>query len=315
MKRKILFFCFIFGFGFLFGQQANIILNSSHNGNLSYTYEARDYISMEQNFSYSPVGNNFFVARINEDMILPVAYAGDTINIDERILDYNLPVGTTAGSQSVSLTGAATYQVPLVIPPGTVGMEPGVSLVYSSQAGNGLLGYGWNLAGLSAISRAGHTIYHDGDIKGIDFNDDRFLLDGNRLIVTAGDYGAPLSEYFTETFNASKITAHGTAGDGPEYFIVETKDGKTIYFGNTPDSRFIAQGRTDVLVWNINRIEDRLGNYIEFEYHKEGQTQQWIKEIRYTGNGDMEPYNSIHFYYSERDDKQLRNWDIITFTI
>jgi len=305
MKRNILFFCFIFGFGFLFGQQANIILNSPHNGNQSYLYEARDYISMGQNFSYLPVGNNFFLARINEDIVLPVDYAGDPINIEERILDYNLPVGTTAGSQSVSLSGAATYQIPLVIPPGTAGMEPGVSLVYSSQAGNGLLGYGWNLAGLSAISRAGHTIYHDSDIKGVDFNDDRFLLDGNRLIVTAGDYGAPLSEYYTETFNASKITAHGTAGGGPEYFIVETKDGKTIYYGNTPDSRFIAQGRTDVLVWNINRIQDRLGNYIEFEYHKEGQTQQWIKEIRYTGNGDMEPFNSIHFYYSERDDKQL----------
>ena len=304
MKRRILFLFFVFGFYSLFGQQANITLNSPHNGNQSYLYEARDQINLKPNFSYSPVGNNTFIARIDEDMVLPIDYADNPINVDQRELNYNLPVGTTAGAHSVGLTGAATYQVPLVIPPGTAGMEPGISLVYNSQAGNGLLGYGWNLAGLSAISRAGHTIYHDNAVKGVNFDDDRFVLDGNRLIVISGDYGADDSEYYTEIFNASVITSYGTASGGPQYFIVKTKDGKTIEYGNTSNSRFIAQGKTDVLVWKINRIEDRIGNYIEFEYHQESPSQHWIKEIRYTGNGDMATYNRIHFYYSEREDKQ-----------
>ena len=37
--------------------------------------------------------------------------------------------GHTAGQFQVSETGAATYTVPLTVPPGTAGMEPKLSLL------------------------------------------------------------------------------------------------------------------------------------------------------------------------------------------
>ena len=51
-------------------------------------------------------------------------------------------VGSLQGIFEVDLSGAATYTVPLFIPPGTNGMQPSISMVYSSMAGEGVMGMG-----------------------------------------------------------------------------------------------------------------------------------------------------------------------------
>src|SRR5690349_17193886 len=62
-------------------------------------------------------------------------------------------VGKTQGTWSVSDNGAATYTIPMFTPPGTAGLTPGLAFVYSSNNGNGALGVGWGLSGLSRIER------------------------------------------------------------------------------------------------------------------------------------------------------------------
>jgi hypothetical protein len=39
------------------------------------------------------------------------------------------------------------------VPPGRAGIQPNLSLEYASGGGNGFVGVGWGLAGLSRISR------------------------------------------------------------------------------------------------------------------------------------------------------------------
>ena len=152
-----------------------------------------------------------------------------------------MPFGTTPGAAGVSPTGAATYQIPIHIPPGTAGIQPNISLVYNSQAGNGILGWGWNLKGLSAITRVPQTIYHDEQIGGIKLDDDdRFALDGNKLIMTNGvDYGDDLAEYHTTIETFSLVTSYGDIGGGPDWFEVKTKNGLIMEFGKTSNNTSI----------------------------------------------------------------------------
>src|ERR1700754_2589441 len=72
------------------------------------------------------------------------------------------PAMTVPGKFDVSATGAATYSIPIAVPPGTAGMAPSLSLDYSSQAGSGIVGMGWSLSGLPAITRCPQTVAQDG---------------------------------------------------------------------------------------------------------------------------------------------------------
>jgi hypothetical protein len=56
-------------------------------------------------------------------------------------------------SQEVTPWGSFTYKYPLKLPPGTNGMGPELALVYDSFSGNGILGMGFSIQGLSIITR------------------------------------------------------------------------------------------------------------------------------------------------------------------
>ena len=75
-------------------------------------------------------------------------------------LSQTLNVGIIGGTIDVTKMGAAIYSIPIITIPGTSGVEPALSVVYSSQSGHGIIGEKWHLSGLSFISREGQNIYH-----------------------------------------------------------------------------------------------------------------------------------------------------------
>ncbi len=210
-------------------------------------------------------------------------------------------VGITEGQLSVSLSGAATYSIPIAVPPGINGVVPQVSLVYNSQGGNGLAGYGWNTSGVSAITRIPRTKFHDGVVGGVNLDaNDRFALDGQRLIVkNNGVYGTANSEYETENFSNLKITAIGVsplgANYGPATFKVGYPDGSVAYYGNDTNSRSIA-------TWGISYWENPQGVRISYNYHDVSLANNnlTIEFIKYGTTGTIAPINQIQFVYKPR---------------
>ncbi|MES5484934.1 FG-GAP-like repeat-containing protein [Bradyrhizobium sp. INPA03-11B] len=216
--------------------------------------------------------------------------------------------GTMAlqGQFSVSQNGAGTYSIPIAVPPGTAGMAPTLSLQYSSQDGNSLLGMGWALAGLSSIVRCPRTLAQEGALGNVnDDANDRFCLDGQRLVAISGTYGADGTEYRTEIDTFSKIISHGTAGSGPAWFEVHTKSGQIMELGHTTDSLILAQGKTTARSWAVNKVSDVKTNYFTVTYTNDTANGQYYPGIiKYTGNAaaSVDPYNSVQFVYASRPD-------------
>ena len=70
-------------------------------------------------------------------------------------------VGKIADTYDVTPVGQFAYSIPLAVASGTGGMEPKLSIVYNSSNGTGLLGQGFDLQGLSIISRAPQNLFND----------------------------------------------------------------------------------------------------------------------------------------------------------
>jgi hypothetical protein len=208
------------------------------------------------------------------------------------------------GTFDVSETGAAVYTIRIAVPPGTAGLEPKLTLQYNSRSGNGLLGMGWSLGGLPAIVRCPKTIAQDGARGGINYDtNDRFCLEGERLVAISGTYGADGTEYRTEREGFSKIVSYGIAGTGPAWFKVWTKAGQILEFGNTADSRIEAQGKTTARLWTVNKVSDTAGNYLTVTYAEDNASGEYRpSRIDYTGNtgATVTPYASVRFVYETR---------------
>jgi hypothetical protein len=210
------------------------------------------------------------------------------------------------GSFSVGASGAATYSVPIAMPPGTAGMAPTLSLQYSSQGSNGIVGVGWSLGGLHTIGRCPRTMTQDGAIGGVNYDgNDRFCLDGQRLVAISGTYGSDGAEYRTEIDGYSKIVSHGTAGNGPAWFEMRTKAGQVIEFGHTADSQILAQGKTTARSWALNKVSDSKANYFTVTYVNDSANgQAYPSRVDYTGNAaaSLGTFNSVQFVYETRPD-------------
>jgi RHS repeat-associated protein len=219
-------------------------------------------------------------------------------------------VGVISGQFRVNEGGAATYTIPVTVAPGTAGVTPQLALAYSSHTGNGLLGKGWSLEGLGAISRCRQTLMQDRKALPISWNqDDRFCLNGARLLLVSGEYGEPESEYKTEVDSFVKVTAKGGTAGKPDYFLMEARDGSVTRFGGAGDDSsetkvYDSDGdvQTDkVLNWNISQFEDSVGNAIKF-FYSASRNYHRVAQIDYAFGAATTAGASVVFEYEDRRD-------------
>jgi RHS repeat-associated protein len=217
-------------------------------------------------------------------------------------------VGRTPGSFGVGAEGAANYSIPLWTPPGVNGIGANLALHYNSNRGNGLLGVGWSVGPLSAITRCAKTWAQDGTPAPVSLQtSDGYCLDGQRLRLredSPAGYGLANSTYRTELETFADVKAVGTAGNGPQSFTVRTKDGLTYQYGYTADSRIEAGGgaSSTVAIWAVNKIADRNGNSVQFTYEEDTVNGTYrIDRIDYPYTPLGSPYYQVDFVYQAAD--------------
>lgn len=245
--------------------------------------------------------------KIDEDAVYPPfhgLYGGP--NPDDKGC-----VGAIGGNLDVSSLGGAVYSIPIEVPAGINGMQPNLAITYNSQGGNGLLGWCWDLSGLSSITRTGKTLYHDNVMGGVTLDDenDRFLLDGQRLIEVA-DYGTQI-EYRTEQDGMARIMAYMNESDPSviDRFIIWQSDGTILEYGCTGDSRIEPQNESaHALCWLLNKVSDRDGNSIIYNYDElQSSGEFYLKSIDYTWNdlyntnSNYKPNFTVLLYYQTKE--------------
>jgi RHS repeat-associated protein len=182
------------------------------------------------------------------------------------------PFGLVTGEAAVGDKGQATYSYPLRFPLGRRGIEPKLTLAYSSESKNGSLGIGWELTGLSAIRRCTKTYATDGRVRPIRFDqEDRLCFDGMRLIevTPTRDHGGV--EFRLERDLGYRIVGRPSTEhrDDPAFdylsFTIELGDGRTAQLGGTADAQELHRDGK-VRGWRLNRWSDEFGNTMQVEY-------------------------------------------------
>ena len=179
-------------------------------------------------------------------------YVPNSISIDKTKAVGEIPI-----TSALSPSGAILYNVPVEVSPGVLGIQPQLSIAYNNQAGNGIMGVGWNISGLSSINRGNRNMYYDGKTQGIVMSkDDAFYLDGIRLI-KKNDTATEI-KYESEQGNI-KATAY-LNGTVVKYFNVFYPNGTKGTYGYTSNNS------TNYLEFPVTSFSDLYGNTITYSY-------------------------------------------------
>jgi hypothetical protein len=181
------------------------------------------------------------------------------------VLPGGLQAAEKASQQVSPFLGSFSYSVPLEVPP-FHGLEPRLTLAYSSEGRNGFLGVGWGLSGFSMIERAnpgrGTPTF---DTYGVP---DVYLLDGQELVPCQQGSVSPscTSGGTHSTKIESYLKVKATPSTNPTTWEVWGKDGTKTTFTSVftvPPSSWLPGG---TLRWGQTSTVDTYGNAVTYTW-------------------------------------------------
>ncbi len=242
---------------------------------------------------------------------------------------------------SATQSGEANINYPLTLPSGVSGMQPSLSVSYNSDSGNGWMGEGWNIVGLSSISvdmRWGTPTFTPGQ------ETELYSMDGEMLVYPDGylphrhnkvnpdgtfdttrqgrNASGPKTFYLRRNHDFTKIERFGSSPADYRWVVTSTNGTKTYYGGDQSTlvpNTILKNNNGNIIQWNVWKVEDVYLNNIIYEYKNQsinnftGDDQNlnagWvfhIDKIFYSGrNGQKGPYIVTFFNDTPRSDKQI----------
>ncbi len=226
-----------------------------------------------------------FLALIVSSAFAPSASASLGRNYGETPSSaiLGLSGGQVDGHAVSESSGAARLQIPIDVPPGP-GLEPKLALTYSSQAGDGPFGVGWDL--------------HLGEIRcSIRFGVPnygacpQYELDGQLLVPEE----PPNDRYHTFVESFQRISRQPPQNQ----WEVVLPDGTQLYYGATTDARIHVDDDPlqPVARWLLSRMRDPFGNEIAISYDDSGVGVAYPSQISYASG-----QRRVDFLYDARPD-------------
>lgn len=212
-------------------------------------------------------------------------------------------------------TGTGNFSVPLVVPPGRHGVQPQLSLGYSTGNGNGPFGLGWalSLPGVARKTSRGVPRY------GVGKRPDTFVLSGAEDLVPVSGAHPGRVGYRPRTEGLFARIEHVQDASG-DFWEVRSRDGMRTRYGTQlpPDATgdwrdpAVVGERGRIFAWRITETADTFGNRIRYTYLRDrgdepghSWDQPLIGRIEYADYGDPSAPSflvAVDFEYEPRPD-------------
>lgn len=215
-------------------------------------------------------------------------------------------MGSINGVGDVTDLGAFNYIMELDGPIASGGFKPDFKIVYNSQSGIGIFGQKIDFSGMSQISVTAKNEFFDGCRHPLTYTiNDGLCLDGQRLILIEGVWGADGSKYQPWGNPKTEVTLHrGTTVNSGEWFEVITSDGCHSVYGKSNDSKIqigdgTKYGAKHPIAWGVNEINDPLGNKVVYTYLKDEPRLYPAKIVYGPESGTGGTSVNVEFDYTE----------------
>jgi len=226
--------------------------------------------------------------------------------------------------------GTANVSYPIEMPSGRLGMQPKIAISYSSSGGNGWMGEGWDISGLSSItvdSRWGTPVFDNSK------ESETYSLDGEMLMYQ-GDYlphrhntnnadgtfditrqsrnsSGVKTFYLRKSNDFIKIERYGNTPTTYRWIITLTNGTKKYYGGDESgvnSNAVLTNNDSKIVHWGIIKEIDKYGNNIKYYYDNvvySGFTGSdanlnygksiHVSKITYTGKDNADGDYSVQF--------------------
>ena len=227
-----------------------------------------------------------FTDMINATLALPESAGPADVNLnsiksleaarpDGHLIKFNPP---EAGNM-----GDASFSFELAVPAGRKGMQPQISVSYSSGGGNGIMGRGFDVGYGSSITTDTRLGLPDYDTR------DTYMLDGT-LLEEKSRKGNEITYRPLKETSFSRIKRYL---DDNHWEVTDKSGTKRIYAQNKDSC---AGSGAETFTWNLTRTEDANGNSVVYEYEKDSG-YVYPAFIHYTGFNGKKGNYKVQFHY------------------